>query len=372
MQRWAGRYRRLLVHATRITAASLMAYVLVYSFSLPEGLWAVITAVVVVQSSLAGSLKVAFEQLAGSIFGAIYATALVLLIAPSDFLTSILTLILALGPLAILAALSPGFRIAPITAIIMLLGGPGLGLEPVDLASSRILEVGVGCIAGILVSLIVVPARASRSVLDKTALVANLMARQLEALASRESDRKGEVGLLAGQVREEVTRLEILVQEATHERRIWLTDLPDLEPLARTTRRLRHGIGMLRRAPREGEGKEGDSPTAQPWQDALEAGAATLQQIGQVLSGEDVTEDLDRLAKAVRAYRGALDQMRKDRLTQDLSTETLGRLFGASFALDQFRRDLEDLVSRCKEITAARQRGRHLFSRKAADEGVVQ
>src|SRR5699024_6205940 len=60
--RWT-RYRRALVHATRITTASIAAYVLVYLLGLSEGLWAVITAIVVVQSSLGGSLKVGFEQL---------------------------------------------------------------------------------------------------------------------------------------------------------------------------------------------------------------------------------------------------------------------------------------------------------------------
>jgi len=360
-RRWS-RYRRDMIHGARITTASMAAYLLVYLLGLPEGLWAVITAVAVVQSSIGGSLKVAFEQFIGSLFGAIYATAVVLLMAPSDFPTGMATLILALAPLSLLAARSASFRIAPITAVIMFLGGPGLGLGPLDLATSRILEVSLGCGAGLLVSLLVAPARASRAVLEQTAAVARLMARQLETLAARRAGQ-ADSGFLAGRIRKEVTQLENLVEEAARERRIWLTDIPDVEPLARTMRRLRHDIGMLRRTPREAGDSEAAQQAAEPLRQALEAGAATLQQIDQVLAGDDVAADLKRLAGAVRAYRKALDDMRQARVTRRFSTAALGRLFGVGFALDQFRRDLEDLVARCEEIAAARRARAHLLPR---------
>ena len=357
--------RRGLIHAARITTAAIFAYVLAHVLGLPGGLWAVITSIVVVQSSLGGSLKVAFEQFVGSIFGAAYATAVVLLLDPTDFVTGAITLVVALGPLAFPPVISPGFRIVPITAAVVLLSGPGLGLGPLDLAVSRIVEVGLGCAAGIVVAVIVVPSRASWAVLEKTASVARLMAQQLDALAQRQ-ERRSEALFLAGRVRSEVAALETLVVEAARERRTWFTDTPDVEPLARTMRRLRHDIGMLRRAPREAETDEVGGETAEPWRQALEAGSAALKRIEQVLAGEEVAEELTRLGEAVRGYRAALDQMRKSGRTEPLSTAAMGRLFGAGFALDQFRRDLEDLVARCQEIAAARRgrRGRGLRKRR--------
>src|SRR5690606_30295205 len=165
-------------------------------------------------------------------------------------------------------------------AIIMLLGGPGLGLGPLDLATSRIVAVSLGCAAGILVSLLVVPSRASRSVLEKTAAVAELMARQLEALSSRSPDRKAEVGVLAGRIPEEVAGVARLVGEATNGGRSWRADLPDVEPLARTTRRLRLDIGMLRRTPPVAEEEGFSGPTAEAWQEAPERGPATRGESG--------------------------------------------------------------------------------------------
>src|SRR3546814_20189793 len=87
-----------------------------------RSLWAVITAIVVTQSSIGGSLKAAFDQFAGSLFGAVHATTIALAISPGDPVTSAVALVLALAPPSILAAFSAGFRIEPITAAIMQTG----------------------------------------------------------------------------------------------------------------------------------------------------------------------------------------------------------------------------------------------------------
>jgi hypothetical protein len=81
-RRWPIRYRREIVHAARMTAASILAYVLVYALGLSEGLSAVITAIVVTQSSMGGSLKIAFDQFVGSLLGAAYRPPLLLRYRP--------------------------------------------------------------------------------------------------------------------------------------------------------------------------------------------------------------------------------------------------------------------------------------------------
>ena len=62
---------------------------------------------------------------------------------------------------------SAGFRVAPITAIIVLLGTAGATLGPVGFAVDRVLEVGLGCAVGLLASVLIVrpepPARCSTS-----------------------------------------------------------------------------------------------------------------------------------------------------------------------------------------------------------------
>jgi uncharacterized membrane protein YccC len=346
------RYRRQMVHASRMTAAGLAAYALVNVLGVSAGLYAMITAIIVTQSSLGGSLKMALEQAAGTLFGALYAPAVMLLVAPADHLTGALALAVALAPLSFLAAFSPGYRAAPVTGVIVLFAEAGLGFGPFELAAGRILEVTLGCGVGIVVSVLVIPAQASRSVVETTAEVAGLLGQQLRALAALTEARQGDLSSLAGRLRDTMIRLERLVEEAARERRALLTELPDVEPLLRTTRRLRHDVGMLRRAAREAGDGGFDEPFADAWRRAVEAGAAALERIERGLPGGKPVGDAKDMAEAVRTYRSSLDRMRKSGLTEDLSTAALSRLFGISFALDQFRRDLDDLIERCSEIAA--------------------
>ena len=349
MTRWLSRNRWRFVYAARMTAASVAAYASAYLLGLPEGLWAVVAAIVVVQSNVGGSLKAAFEQFAGSVFGGVYAAAVALAMTPSDPLSSALALTVALAPPSVLAASSRGFRIAPITAAIVLLAGPGLHLDPVGLATHRILEVGLGCGVGLLVAVLVAPARASRMVVETSSRTAGLLAEQLEALACGDAAARADLGSRAAEIRDGLVTLATYVEEAAHERRARLTDAPDGMRLLRTLRRVRHDVDVLRRAARDADVLQ--DPAASSWQRAAETGASTLADISRLLAGQRVPEDVDTLTPSVRAYRAALDEMRRDGLTRSLSTAALGRLFGIGYALEQLQRNLADLIEVSREAS---------------------
>lgn len=350
---WFGFGRTELVHALRMTAASLIAFVLAYVFGRSEGLWAVITAIAVTQSSVGGSVRTAFEQFVGSLFGAVYATGVALAIRPDDPLSSAATLAAALAPPSVMAAISPGFRIAPMTAAIMLLGYAGPNVGPVDMAAGRMIEVGLGCAVGVIVSILVMPTRAATSVGDVTSRLADLLAGQLEALAEGPDAAGRRIGFLAARTREELILLAELMDEAGRERRIWLSDAPDITPLLRTMRRLRHDVDMLRRAVREAGQEQLSLGAVDSWVRAAEMGAAVLRKVGPAISdGQRLAGSSADMEQAVRVYRAALEEMRRTGELRALSTGTLGRLFGIGFALEQFRRDLDDLLRRVDEFSA--------------------
>ena len=65
----------------RVTVAAIAAFVLAQFLTIPlAGLWAVLTAVVVTQMSLGGSLKAAVEYFVGTLSGAVYAAAIATLV----------------------------------------------------------------------------------------------------------------------------------------------------------------------------------------------------------------------------------------------------------------------------------------------------
>ena len=56
--------------AVRVAVAGLAAFVLAEALGLTQSYWAVITAVIVIQQSVGGSLKAALDRLAGTLAGA--------------------------------------------------------------------------------------------------------------------------------------------------------------------------------------------------------------------------------------------------------------------------------------------------------------
>ena len=339
-----------------MTASSLAAFALAWALALPQGFWAVITALIVTQSNVGGSLKAAVDRFIGSVFGAVYGSAVAFLIPHQHGLSQAAALVVAVAPLSFLAALSAGFRVAPITAIIVLLSATGSALGTFGFAADRVIEVGLGCAVGLLVSVLIVPARASRLVLQNAAGVTRLLAEQLEALASPDGQTRTDFAALAVKTRQSLSKLETLVGEAARERRSRLADVPDPEPLLRTLMRLRHDVVMLRRTLREPGHEALREHVAQPWSRAAQTGAATLRALGQALSAGQAPDRPGAMAEAVGAYRSALDEMRRRRLTRLLPTDAVWRLFGAGFALEQFRRDLDDLVERAQEFSSGRER----------------
>jgi uncharacterized membrane protein YccC len=187
------------------------------------------------------------------------------------------------APLAVLAARSAGFRVAPITAIIVLLGAAGATLGPFGFALDRILEVGLGCAVGLLASVAVIPARPSRSAVE-VAIVARLLAEQLEALARPDGQAPPDLGGLATRIRKGLGALETLIGEAARERRSRLARGPDPAPLLRTLLQLRHDIVMLRRAAPGVWHEAVRDGLREPWSDAARAVAARLRDLGDALA----------------------------------------------------------------------------------------
>lgn len=354
MRVWHGllRHRPLAVHALRMTASSLTAFALASAFGLPQGFWAVVTALIVTQSSVGGSLKAAFDRFAGSVCGAVYGGAVAWAIPHGGDLGRAVALVVAVAPLSVLAASSAGFRVAPITAIIVLLGGAGASLGPLGFAIDRILEVGLGCAVGLLASVLVAPARASRSVLDAAAGVAGLLAGQLEALDRPDGQAPPDLAATASAVRKGLGKLESLVGEAARERRSRLARGPDPAPLLRTLLRLRHDVVMLRRAAGAPWHEAVRDRLARPWSDAARAGAGRLRDLGDALAERRAPAPSDVPAGAVAAYESALDAVLRHDPARALPVEEVERLFGIGFALDQFRRDLDDLAERARELAA--------------------
>jgi uncharacterized membrane protein YccC len=339
--------------------SATLAYALALAFGLPQGYWAVLTTIIVTQTSVGGSLKAAIDRLVGSICGALVGAAAALLLPSHTPLVVGATLIAALTPLAVLTAFYPNYRIAPITAIIVLMSAGATTLGPLSYALDRVLEITLGSVVGVVVSTLIVPARAYAQLREAAAETARLLAQIMTALAQAVGTGPPPLGPLPTQVQAALNRLATAADDAARERRSRLSDHPDPEPLFRTLRRLQQDILALNRLFGTQWPDSARAALAAPWSTYAEAVAATLRALADALTARQPPPDTAPLRTQLAAFIAAIETMRREGATRALSTDLVGRILGSAFRVEQLQRDLDDLTERTHEVAATR-RGRVL------------
>jgi len=342
-----GARKAALRFCIRLTAAALLSFALMQFWTLPlRGLWAVITAVVLMQMSIGGSLRATTEYVIGTSVGALYASVVGVLVPQHTMLQMMGVLALAVAPLAYLAALSPSFRVAPFTAVIVLLLSGQFGESPVASAFTRVGEVVLGGAVAILVSLLILPDRAHGLGLDaaRRALYQLADAFSVIVMGCTKPLAGDAIRDMQDEAGRAVTAFQGMIDEAQREQLIGLAPRPDPGPLSRTLLRLRHDLVII--------GRAAASPLpesmARPLESSLTAIAATgrdeLRAAADALAARKAPPDTARFEKALDSFAAELTALRREGLTIPLSTSEAEQLFALSFALEQLRQNFRDLA----------------------------
>ena len=335
----------------RTTAAGVLAFVLASVTNLPQGYWAVLTAVIVVQASVGGSLKATIDRLIGTVGGAACGGVVALLIPPTGGVERGEALAVALAPVALLAALNPSFRVAPVTAVIVLLSPTSEHAGPIASALERILEIVLGSMVGLGASLAILPARAhglvTRASGSVLALLADLLPDLFKALVGQSNAAR--VMQLQDSVRAALARLESVATEAKHERRSRLSNELDPDPLVRTLLRLRGDLVMIARAGAEPLTEGVIARLDASFADVSSVTEDHLRAIGDALVKRRKPPPLRSVEAALDGFASQMDALRREGVTRGLSSDAAGRLFALVFALEQLRTHLQDLDSRADE-----------------------
>jgi uncharacterized membrane protein YccC len=342
-----------------MTAAGVLSFALAELLALPQGYWAVFTAVLVTQASLGGSVKATMDRLIGTIGGAACAAVVSSLIPHDDLLALGLALAVTLAPLTLVAAINPSFRVAPITAIILLLAGTNAHVSPIVSALDRVLEITIGGLVGLAVSLFVLPARAHSLVAEAAGRLLGFYAALLSALleGAKARPEPAQLQRLRDGIRARSARLEAVAEEAGQERRSRLTEAPDPEPLLRTLRRIRHDLVMIGRAVSAPLPEPVRARLAPPLARVAAAACDFLRGTGEALTAGREPPALDAAPAALASYAGAMEAMRHDHATLDLSGDAAARIFALGFGLEQLGQNFADLRERVVEFTPESDKG---------------
>ena len=254
-----------------------------------------------------------------------------------------------------MAAFRPSFRVAPVTAAIVLLGFESQG-NVVYTALERVFEIGLGSIVALVVAVLVSPTRAHEmlSVAARDALSA--MGEQARMLLGDIKVSPDPVAVLAlhDRARSAIERATTAADECRRERRSHLSETPDPDPIVRNLRRLSHDLIMIGRA------------LSAPLPDAVNGtiGRACRRQrrrarrnvcrYQHALVTASAPPDPAPAKRALAGFEAAVAEMRSDGATRDLSEDAVERIFGLAFAIEQLGGHIDELTSRVHEQAAAR------------------
>jgi uncharacterized membrane protein YccC len=350
---WIAAHRAEITLSLRITVAGLIAFVLGELLSVKQIYWAVLTAVIVMQASVGGSLKATIDRLAGTVAGALWGAALGAAIPHPGTLAPAGLLAAALLPLAALVAWWPSYRVAPVTAIIVLLVPHG-DAGPVQAAIERLIEITLGCAVALGVALAITPSRAHRLLSAAAADALTPMREQLLLLLTGITEPVHPAAVLAlhDRIRSAIERCATVAGDAARERTSYLTDAPDPDPLVRSLRRISHDLIMLARALPKPLPEPLAGRLAGPAKRVGGAAGEFLTALADALNRNTAVPPLVPLQRALSEYEDAIPVLRRDRLIAPLTAEDAERVFGTAFALQQLVRNLADLADRVGELSS--------------------
>src|SRR5262249_15559149 len=220
-------------------------------------------------------------------------------------------------------------------------------LGPIASAVDRVIEVAVGALTALVVSVLVLPTRAYTLLAEAAARTLDLMAQALSELTAALTDARDEVALrgLQDRIGEAFAQLEPLAMHAS-QGRIGPPAGADPGPLRRTILRLRHDFVIL--------GRAALVPLPEPLRHRLGPGlqriatdiAGALRNMAGALVARRAPPKPDAVVRSLADFADLLAAVRRDGLTVSLPTDAVERIFALGLALDQMRQNLLDL-DRC-------------------------
>jgi uncharacterized membrane protein YccC len=348
----------------RVTVSALLTLVLGQLLDVPLVLWAVLTAVIVTQTSVGRSLKATIDYFIGTLGGAIYAGAVAALIPHSGELALLGVLAVAVAPLVLLAAINSSFNVAPFTAVIVVLAPTITHSTPIESALHRLIEVALGALTGLLVSLTVFPARAHELAIEAAARMLDEVAQALQDIFAGFTGKLDAASIQPIQERigKAIARLDVIYAEVKRERMTQRAYEPDPGPLLRTLLRLRHDLVIVGRAAVVPLPQDLQPRLGPPLRRLVATASDFLRGCAAALIARGAPPPLDAADSAFDGYAAEIAAIRREGLTRVLPGDALEHLFTLGFALEQLHQHLRDLqrwvMERARPPKVAQRKGK--------------
>jgi uncharacterized membrane protein YccC len=235
--------------AIKTAIAGVAALYVTRLFHLPQGYWAAISALIVMQSNVGATLSASRTRLAGTAVGAVVGGAFTALLGDNmlDFALAVAVAFF----LCFLLRLPDSQRLATVTVAIIMLIAQSASAWVVAL--HRFTEVSIGILIALVVSLTLWPNHARRSLREGLAAAIEKLGVLYQAVMS--ADRSGSDGSLEAlnaQVADAFRKNAVLLESALQEAFGSMRERESLALLAAQVERIRQAVQTLELALRDG------------------------------------------------------------------------------------------------------------------------
>jgi uncharacterized membrane protein YccC len=355
VRQWPAHHRAELRLGLRVSVSAMLALATAQALELPLVLWTVLTAVILTQISVGGSLKATVDYLAGTIGGAVYAGAIGALVPHENEIALLAALAVAVGPAAVVSAINPRFRAATFTAVMVFFAPTITHAGPIASAFERVIEVAVGGVVGLVVSFLILPGRAHDLMIDAACRLLRIAAEAVPELFAGFSASLDEAAIprIQDGIGNALAQLHTIVPETKHEQMAPFAETPDSGPLLRTMLRLRHDLVIIGRAAMVPLPESLRPALVGPIDAVSRETAAFLRACSDAFSARKQAPPLEPFQAALEVYNAELAKVRREGLTRDLSIDAVERPFALGFTLEQMHQHLRDLARCVTEFAGA-------------------
>ncbi len=340
-------------HALRTAVAAVCTQLVVTALNLPQGYWAVVTAVIVMQANLGGSIKAAWTRLAGTAAGALFGALAAHIGGPS--LPALGAAVLA--TLAFCTGVRPlreSSRVGAITVVIVILAGHP-GVPAFVTGFDRFLEIAVGIVTALAVSALVWPSRARLALAHGLAAICDDVASYFAVVVEgrlREEYPERRLFALKDRILRTLARCRELRREADIENRDSGESALRAMLLFREERLFEHVLSMDHVAVEwRGNGLHNHLPGELTQLEA--ATSQTLTALAAHLRGTGPLPGLDALNEAVSKARGKLADMRRDRAPAAYDLTEVMHFFSFMHGMLACAADAREIVGRIRAMEQA-------------------
>lgn len=329
-------------HGLKTGLAVVLAFIITHLFNLEMWQWAVVSAVVAMQMTVADAIQSGAHRLTGTVMGAALGMGILTVLPHGDIWLGV-ALWLGSAVCASLSQYSPRYTMAALTVVVVILAGTE-NTDKIAVGLGRMLEIGIGVASALFASVVLWPVRLADGLRRDLAAQYVQCAVHLNSLVAAFLDRQRDMDfhMLEPLVEQAWHNHETFLRVRKHESLVFDYDHTILKVQTRTLDRAISHLKPMLEALNDYESPNGgfDVPMAPELRRLADATMATLRHLGGSTPAAPVPDLVRTLTELVGITEVRLEQLREEGFTVRLTLHQMLQFYTFFHSLRGLATDL--------------------------------